>query len=105
MSKAKKQLHVVSISSGKKGCKVSRPFLVTNPGDKVKFQNKTKGKVYLHISEDKIFKKGMFSVAKGKTLTQVTRRVNRGVYPYAVFCEEKAKFCTGSSMPIIIVPR
>ena len=105
MPKAKKKLHLVSISSGKKGCKVSRPFLVTTPGDRVRFQNKTKGKVYLHISEDKLFVKAMFTIVSGMTLTQTTRRVNRGVYPYAVFCEEKAKFCTGSSMPIIIVPR
>ncbi len=105
MPKAKKKLHLVSISSGKKGCKVSRPFLVTSVGDKVRFQNKTKGKVYLHMSEDDIFRKAMFTIVRGMSLTQTTRRVNRGVYPYAVFCEEKAKFCTGSSMPIIIVPR
>ena len=105
MPKAKKRLHIVRISSGKKGCKVSQPFLVTNPGDKVRFQNKTKGKVYLHMSEDDIFKKAMFKIAPAMTLTQTTRRVNRGVYPYAVFCAEKEKFCTGSSMPIIIVPR
>ncbi len=97
-------LKVIRISSGKGHCRVSEPFVVVSQTQKVKFQNGTKGRVHVHISDDALFKKAIFMLPKGAAITQPVRSVARGVYPYAVFCEENHDFCTGSSMPIIIVP-
>jgi hypothetical protein len=105
MPKLKHHLTEVKITSGKTICKVSRAFVVALPGDKIKFRNGTKAKVHVHVSDDKLFVSPMFAILPGHEKTWVVQKVRRGVYPYAVFSEQKARFCIGSSMPIIIVPR
>jgi hypothetical protein len=94
----------IPIKSGKGHCSVSQPFVVVQQSQGVKFQNGSKGKVHVHVSDDGLFSEPVFSLDKGKDKTQVVRSVPRGIYPYAVYCEENDGFCTGSSMPIIIVP-
>ena len=105
MPKSKKHLVEVKITSGKTACKVSRAFVIALPGDKIKFRNSTKAKIYVHASDDRLFVRPMFTISPGHEMTKVIGKVHRGIYPYAVFCEHKARFCIGSSMPIIIVPR
>ena len=105
MPKAKRNLSEVKISSSKTTCKVSRPFVVVQTGDRIRFRNRTAGKIHVQVSENRLFASSMFSILPSHEKTVVARKVHRGVYPYAVFCEHKARFCIGSSMPIIIVPR
>jgi len=105
MPKSKKHVTEVKITSGKAACKVSSEFVVAKAGDRIMFRNQTGGKVHIHVSDDRLFKRPMFTVPPGHQETQVVRKTPRGIYPYAVFCEHSKRFCTGSSMPIIIVPR
>jgi hypothetical protein len=105
MKKSKSRTMEVRITCGKKSCKVSSDYIVVEQGKSVKFRNLTKDVVHIQVSDDALFKFPIFTIAKGKNESQVVRNVRRGIYPYAVFCVENGKFCTGSSMPIIIVPR
>jgi len=95
----------VLITCGERGCKVSRAFVISLPGKTVRFVNQTKKDVFIHVSHDKVFKTSRFSLTPGQDKTLTVRRVQRGIYPFAVFCKCNGEFCTGSSMPIIIVPR
>ncbi len=105
MPKSKKHVVEVKITSGKTACKVSREFVIALPGDKIKFHNSTKAKVYVYVSNDDLFHDPMFKIPKGGYVVKLVRKVQRGIYPYAVYCEEKTRFCSGSSMPIIILPK
>lgn len=105
MPKAKRKLWEVKISSGKTTCKVSRSFVEVQTGDRIRFRNRTAGKIHVQVSENRLFGNSMFTIQPNHDKTVITHKVGRGVYPYAVFCEHKARFCIGSSMPIIIVPR
>jgi len=105
MPKLKKRLTEVRITSGAIACKVSCPFVVVQSGDRIKFRNQTAGKVHIQVSDDRLFVRPMFTISARHDKTLIVRKTHRGVYPYAVFCHHRARFCTGSSMPIIIVPR
>ena len=105
MPKHKKHTAVVKIANVKGVCKATHGFVVAQYGDKIKFHNGTKGRVHVHISDDHLLKHPMFTILPGKDRTEPVQRVCRGIYPYAVFCEDKKRFCIGGSMPIIIVPR
>lgn len=105
MSGLKTHLVEVKAPSGRTACKVSRAFVVIKSRDRIKFRNRTTGKVHVQVSDDRLFDNPMFTILPGQEITLATRTLHRGVYPYAVFCEQKARFCTGLSMPIIIVPK
>ncbi|MEW5796986.1 MAG: hypothetical protein AB1772_11580 [Candidatus Zixiibacteriota bacterium] len=105
MPKRKSKLEKVRITSGLTSCKVSPGFVIAVPGDRIKFCNRTSGVVYVHVSDDKLFDEPRFKIAAGRDRTQKVKGVERGIYPYAVFCAANRAFGTGSSMPIIIVPR
>lgn len=95
----------VLITFGEAGCKVSHEFMVVLPGRQVRFVNRTEEEVLIHVSEDGLFKSPRFNILPGEDTTLTVGEVQRGIYPYAVFCKCNGEFCTGSSMPIIIVPR
>lgn len=84
-------------------CKVIPGIVVVNPGQTIQFTKAVPGAVYIQFSGmRRKLTIGKFSI-KGELVISGTTRV--GIYPYAVFCYDKKEFCTGSSMPIIIVPR
>ena len=105
MPKQKSHLIKVQINSVNKRCKVSREFILVQPGDRVSFRNQTSDDAHIHVSEDKLFKNPQFRIVPGGEKTVEVRKVQCGIYPYAVYCDCSRKFCTGSSMPIIIIPR
>ena len=81
-----------------------KPGLITvKPGTTIAFQKTAGETVYIQASEIGV----AFKIKKTATggLLKVPKKTPMGIYPYAVFCYEKKAFCTGSSMPIIIVPR
>ena len=105
MPKVTKRRTVVRITCGKTSCKVSRAFVLTRPGGRIWFANRTGADIHVHISEKRLCGDDRFTIAKGQEKSILIRKVQRGFYPYAVFCDCCGKFCTGSSMPIIIIPK
>lgn len=99
------QIHQVRIKCGPTRCTVSRPSIVAKSGDRVRFHNGCRDTIYIQVSHEKLFAPPQFKVSAGQDRVVRVRKVLRGVYPYAVFCRKNARFCVGSSMPIIIVPR
>ncbi len=99
-----KPLTEVKITCGKTSCKVSRAFVLAQPSRKIRFANQTGADVHVHVSEENLCNPEQFTIAAGRAKTIVVGKVQRGFYPYAVFCECCGKFCSGSSMPIIIIP-
>jgi len=96
---------VVAIKCGVRKCGVSRPLILVKTGDWVKFYNPTPDWIYIQFSDNSLFPARPFKIASGRHKTLRVRRARRGIYPYAVFCAHHSRFCTASSMPIIIVPR
>lgn len=110
-----------------KVCKVSRASVVIKSGDRIRFRNRTTDKIHVQVSHDvfhasvvvvsgggitfaqvphhRLFGKSMFTIPAGHDTTLRPTKPHPGLYPYAVFCDQQRKFCTGSSMPIIIVPK
>jgi len=84
-------------------CKVKPSMITVQPGQTVEFHKKVDATVYVQVSEIGQTFKIKRSESDG-SLT-VPKKTRMGIYPYAIFCYEKKAFCTGSSMPIIIVPR
>jgi len=105
MPELTKRLTEVRITCGKTSCKVSEAFVLALPGDRIRFVNQTAADAHVHVSEENLFDDARFTISAGRVKTMMVREVQRGFYPYAVFCDCKGKFCTGSSMPIIIIPR
>jgi hypothetical protein len=73
--------------------------------NKVRFRNQTSGKVFLSFSEESLFPTSKTSLDPEQHTDLIANKVQRGIYPYAVFCEVTSDFATASSMPIIIVRR
>ena len=127
MPKPRTHLIEVKVPRGRTVCKVSRAVVVVKSGDWIKFRNRTTGRVYVQVSDDvfrasaavlsggrikfhqgpnyRLFDKPEFMMPPGRDETLRVRKVHCGVYPYAVYCVQRSRFGTGSSMPIIIVPR
>ena len=93
----------VRIMCGGRQCKVKPSVIIAKPGQTVRFEKTAGETVYVQASEIG----NQFDIKKLSTRghLKVPRKTPMGIYPYAVFCYEKKSFCTGSSMPIIIVPR
>ena len=96
-------VQTVHIKLVKGRCRIKPSKVIVHRGGTVEFDKKVSGPVYVQVydigrsfSIKKKAKKGSFKVAKS---------TKPGVHPYAVFCYDEKAFCTGSSMPIIIVPR
>jgi len=102
MKKRKKKQVNVTITCKKGKCKV-RPFAaIVQPGDTVVFGKAATDTVFVQVSQIG----NTFSITSEKTKPfKIPEQTPVGIYPYAVFCYEKAEFCHGSSMPIIIVPK
>lgn len=110
-----KALTIVSIKCGPTACSVDPGVVVAMPGCRIRFENLTSDEVHIQGSAQELFvktgrgRRGLrrpgFKLAPRTSLTLAVGRLKRGAYPYAVFCECTAKYCTGGSMPIIIVPR
>ncbi len=96
-------------------CKVEPgEFIVELGGEeivnKINFYNDTSGLVKLLFSEeclhlnptDKV-NPSTVEIHQKKIRTVPIRKVQRGIYPYAVYCECCNGFATASSMPIIII--
>lgn len=104
MPKLTRGVTEVRITCGKASCKVSRAYVLARPGGRIRFANRTGGDVHVHMSERRLCDDDRFTIERGGTKSVMIRKVQRGLYPYAVFCDCCGKFCTGSSMPIIIIP-
>ena len=110
-----KALTMVNIKGGSTTCSVDPGVMVAMPGCRIKFVNLTSDEVHIQGSARELFVKPVrgyrgvgghgFKVRPRANVTLAVGRLKRGVYPYAVFCECTSKYCTGGSMPIIIVPR
>ena len=100
---AKKKLPVVNVAiTCKKGkCKIHPSVIIVRPGQTIEFDKSAVGKVYVQVSGIG----GLFDFKAKKYSLTIPKKTRMGLYPYAVFCYKSKTFCTGSSMPIIIVPR
>jgi plastocyanin len=86
-------------------CKVTPADVVVATGDTVNFRNLTGGDISIQFSEECLFSKEKENVVKDATRPFPVQMVQRGVYPYAVYCECTKDFAVGASMPIIIIKR
>jgi hypothetical protein len=101
MKKRKKKQVNVTITCQKGKCKVHPSAAIAQPGGTVVFKKAAADTVYIQVS--KIGRR--FKITSERTYQlKIPKTTRAGIYPYAAFCYEKAEFCTGSSMPIIIVP-
>ncbi len=96
----KKKLAGVKLTHTKHGCKVHPSKVKVKAGGTLTFHKAAMGTVYVQV-----FQIGRaFKFTKKTHKFRVPKGTKPGHYPYAVFCYKHAAFCTGSSMPIIIVP-
>jgi plastocyanin len=86
-------------------CKVLPAEIIVGAGDKVHFKNLTDGTASIQFSEECLFQGTKAVIAAQKELGFLVQRAQRGVYPYAVYCECTGDFAVGASMPIIIIKR
>jgi hypothetical protein len=86
-------------------CRVDPGELDVEDQKKVRIHNKTKGKVSVSFSEETLFPVSKTHIDPEKHTDLIAKKVQRGIYPYAVYCEVTNDFATASSMPIIIVRR
>ncbi|HVP06392.1 MAG TPA: hypothetical protein VMS71_01020 [Candidatus Acidoferrum sp.] len=82
--------------------KVEPSCVWARPGETVEFIRTFPGVLYVQLWR---IGRG-FSMKKGVNVRRlkIAKRTSIGIYPFAVFCYGQKTFCTGSSMPIIIVP-
>lgn len=110
-----KSVTTLKIKCRPTSCSVDPGVVVAMPGCHIKFENLSTDDVYIQGSAGELFlKKGSgrrnfqlpsYKIRPLASATFAVGRLKRGIYPYAVFCNCTMKFCTGGSMPIIIVPR
>lgn len=101
MSKRKMRTVRVRISCTDRHCRVYPRVSLVHPGQTVAFAKPGAETVFIQVSG---IGKPFRSAGKQKCQFKVPKGTPVGIYPYAVFCYETAAYCTGSSMPIIIVP-
>jgi hypothetical protein len=73
--------------------------------NKVRFHNKTTGIVAIVFSEETLFPVSKTKIDPDEVKDLIVQKVQRGIYPYAVYCEATNDFASASSMPIIIIRR
>jgi hypothetical protein len=95
----------VYIRCDNKGCRVDPGEIDVEDQNTVRFHNKTTGIVRIVFSEEKLFPEPKIKIDKGKEYDLIVRKVQRGIYPFAAYCEATNDFCSASSMPIIIIRR
>ncbi|PWB74346.1 hypothetical protein C3F09_04070 [candidate division GN15 bacterium] len=83
-------------------CKADPGIVLVRPGETIEFEKKLPGLVFIQISG--MWRKPAFTKKKNTARFTLPVSTKVGCYPYAVFCDDNKEFCTGSSMPIIIVP-
>jgi hypothetical protein len=86
-------------------CRVNPGELDVASQNKVRIHNQTGGKIHVSFSEETLFPVSKTAVEPDKHTDLIANKVQRGIYPYAVYCEVTQDFATASSMPIIIVRR
>jgi len=102
MPKKSKTVMVDIVRVGR-SCKIKPSVIRARRGDTIQFNKAASSTVYFQVSRI-----GTGFSAKKKTTKRnftIPSTAQPGKHPYAVFCYERKAFCTGSSMPIIIVPR
>ena len=101
MPKKSKTVQVYIKCVGRK-CVIKPSVIRARRGDKVQFNKPAFCTVYFQVSRiGRAFSAS--KKAKKRTIT-IPGTAQRGRHPYAAFCYQRHAFCTGSSMPIIIVP-
>ena len=100
MPAPKKAKLSVTIAHKKGECHIHPSVVVVPAGRTVTFKKSIPGTVYVQVS--RIGRP--FKFKKNTRVLKIPRSTRMGIYPYAVFCYDRKDFCTGSSMPIIIVP-
>jgi len=87
-------------------CRVTPADVVVATGDTVNFNNLTNGEISIQFSEASLFS-SVFpgKLGAGQPWGSPVQKVERGFYPYAVYCECTKDFAVGGSMPIIIIKR
>jgi len=93
----------VWVTCPKGSCRIRPSVVKVHPGDSIKFHKPKAATIYFQFSGvGRSFK----AKPESKSIKlKIAKSSRPGKYPYAAFCYEKKAFCTGSSMPIIIVPR
>lgn len=86
-------------------CRVRPGEIDVEDQNRVWFHNKTTGIVSVVFSEESLFAMSKIKIDSGKEKNLSVQKVQRGIYPFAVYCEAIGDFATASSMPIIIVRR
>ena len=86
-------------------CRVDPGEIDVEDQNKVSFHNETVGIVAIVFSEEKLFPEPKTKIDPGKDKNLSVQKVQRGIYPFAVYCEAISDFASASSMPIIIVRR
>lgn len=95
----------VNIECDGTACRVIPGAIDVENQNNVKFHNLTAGGVSLLFSEECLFPVAKMKIDAGKAAGVQVQKVQRGIYPFAVYCETIDDFATGSSMPIIIIKR
>lgn len=86
-------------------CRVVPGEIDVEDQNKVRFHNKTPGVAAIVFSEESLFPVSKTKIDPGKHTDLIVKKVLRGIYPFAIYCEATSDFATASSMPIIIVRR
>ncbi len=95
----------VYIECDETSCRVRPGEIDVVDQNKVRFHNKTTGIVAIVFSEESLFAVSNTKIDPDKDKDLTVQKVQRGIYPYAVYCEAISDFASASSMPIIIVRR
>lgn len=101
------QKHTVVIIHEKEKCRVIPAVLHASPGDKIvwKFRNSTHGG-RLFFPHEGLFSERVFEISPlpGESEELEMGKVNKGSYPYAVYCKKHERFGVGNSDPKIDYP-
>ncbi len=102
--RGKGRKHLVSIVHQNGCCKVDPPVLHASPGDKIlwKFDGSTDGG-YLFFPVKELFNGHVHKIPK-EGVEQPMGKVERGRYPYAIYCKTHNCFAVGNSDPRIDYP-
>jgi len=87
-------------------CKVTPADVVAATGNTINFKNLTNGEISIQFFEASLFSSTFpGKLGAGQPWSSPVQKVERGFYPYAVYCECTQDFAVGGSMPIIIIKR
>jgi len=107
MAESRNKTVDVNIECDGTACRVIPGAIDVENQNNVKFHNKTAGRISILFSEECLFsaENVKMQIDAGKAAGVKVQKVQRGIYPFAVYCETINDFATGSSMPIIIIKR